>query len=136
MSVKRKDITQNSFGFKTIQDEWSDDGKKRELIEVKLFDISPVTFPAYKQTSVKLRFQKMGIPFEDLMLAIDRSEEGVILKRDQELIADTITILNRYIKELEPIEDHSGEPATEGFDPATQIKMRIATMKSKMRGVA
>ncbi len=135
-SIKRKDITQNSFGFQTIKDEWSDDGKKRELVEAKLFDISPVTFPAYKQTSVKLRFQKMGIPFEDLMLAIDRSEEGVILKRDQELIADTITILNRYIKESEPVEDHSVEPAIEDFDPATQIKMRIATMKSKMRGVA
>ena len=117
-----------------MQDEWSNDGKKRELIEAKLFDISPVTFPAYKQTSVKLRFQKMGIPFEDLMQAINRSEEGVILKRDQELIADTITILNRYIKESEPIEDHSEEPTTTDIDPATQIKMRIATMKSKMRG--
>jgi len=53
-SIKRKDITQNSFGFQMIKDEWSKDGKKRLLKEVKLFDISPVTFPAYKQTSVKM----------------------------------------------------------------------------------
>ena len=58
-SVRRGDITQNSFGFLTIRDSWKQgDGKEldeRTLIEAKLLDISPVTFPAYPQTSLDLR---------------------------------------------------------------------------------
>ena len=46
-----------SFGFRTITDEWRhEDGEVvRELIEVELFDVSPVTFPAYPQTDIAAR---------------------------------------------------------------------------------
>jgi len=57
-SIRRGDISQMSFGFETIKDEWHhEQGKEsiRTLLEVKLFDISIVTFPAYPQTSVKVR---------------------------------------------------------------------------------
>ena len=56
-SMKRGDISQMSFGFQTIKDKWEvQDGKDiRTLLEVKLFDVSPVTFPAYPQTSVSAR---------------------------------------------------------------------------------
>ncbi len=141
-SIKRKDVTQNSFGFQTIADEWSQDGKKRTLTEAKLFDISPVTFPAYKQTSVKLRLQKDGISLDDLEEAFRRKEEGIILLRDTELFMDTITVLNRYVSESRPITepepDHLDiipEPTIVSLDPATQIKMRIAEMKSNIRSM-
>ena len=57
-SISRGDIDQMSFGFRTIRDEWSKDDQDvamRTLIEVELFDVSPVTFPAYPQTSVAVR---------------------------------------------------------------------------------
>lgn len=58
-SIRRGDIDQASFGFTTIRDDWKrgDNGDlhERELIEVKLFDVSVVTFPAYPQTSVTAR---------------------------------------------------------------------------------
>jgi phage head maturation protease len=46
-----------SFGFRTITDEWRMDESEtiRELHEVELFDVSPVTFPAYPQTDVSTR---------------------------------------------------------------------------------
>lgn len=57
VSVKRGDIDQMSFGFRTVRDSWEQVGEQivRTLIEVKLFDISPVTFPAYPQTSASVR---------------------------------------------------------------------------------
>lgn len=57
MSMKRGDIDQMSFGFRTKKDKWDDiDGKLvRTLIEVELFDVSPVTFPAYQQTDIAVR---------------------------------------------------------------------------------
>jgi hypothetical protein len=57
-SIRRGDVDQMSFGFRTVKDSW-DDGDvnaiKRELLEVELFDVSPVTYPAYPQTSVGVR---------------------------------------------------------------------------------
>lgn len=57
VSISRGDVNQSSFGFQTIKDEWqgSENGRTRSLIEVKLFDVSPVTFPAYPQTAVGVR---------------------------------------------------------------------------------
>ena len=57
-SIKRGDIDQMSFGFVSVQDEEtkrSDGTRLRELREVKLFDVSPVTFPAYEGTEIQAR---------------------------------------------------------------------------------
>jgi len=55
--LDRGDIDQSSFGFRTIKDSWeeTDDGDIRTLEEVELFDVSPVTFPAYPDTDVAVR---------------------------------------------------------------------------------
>jgi len=56
-SIKRGDVDQMSFGFRAIKDRWEvDDGQNiRTLLEVSLFDVSPVTYPAYSQTAVSTR---------------------------------------------------------------------------------
>ena len=57
-SIRRGDINQMSFGFETIQDNWTtlEDGTEmRELLEVNLHEVSVVTFPAYQATSAGMR---------------------------------------------------------------------------------
>lgn len=58
-SIDRGDIDQMSFGFVTRADQWEEDketGKvTRTLLEVDLVDVSPVTFPAYPDTTVAVR---------------------------------------------------------------------------------
>lgn len=57
-SIRRGDVDQMSFGFYTLEDEWetTDEGLLvRTLKRVRLLDVSPVTFPAYPQTSVAVR---------------------------------------------------------------------------------
>jgi hypothetical protein len=56
-SIRRGDVDQMSFGFRTIRDEWDTAAEPpiRTLVEVQLYDVSPVTFPAYPQTSVAVR---------------------------------------------------------------------------------
>ncbi len=53
-NIENGNITGMSFGFQTITDAWHIEDKEeiRTLIEVKLFDVSPVTFPAYAETDV------------------------------------------------------------------------------------
>lgn len=59
--IRRGDVTGSSFGFRIEEDEWDDTPLKRGLLplltirKVELFDVSPVTFPAYPQTSVSAR---------------------------------------------------------------------------------
>lgn len=58
VSIERGDISQMSFGFRVTKQEWDDSDEKmlkRTILEVELFDVSPVTFPAYVQTDVGLR---------------------------------------------------------------------------------
>ena len=52
-SIGRGDITQSSFSFETIEDDWhtNDGEEERILIRVKLWDVSPVTFPANPATT-------------------------------------------------------------------------------------
>lgn len=57
-TMRRGDVNQMSFGFETVRDHWEqgEDGEaKRTLLEVRLHDVSPVTFPAYPQTNAQVR---------------------------------------------------------------------------------
>lgn len=56
--VERGDVTQCSFGFEILEESCKarEDGGSHFTIEkVKLFEVSPVTFPAYADTSIKAR---------------------------------------------------------------------------------
>jgi len=55
--IERGDVSQCSFGFYTLNDKWAKmDGEWiRTLLEVELFDVSPVTYPAYNSTDVAVR---------------------------------------------------------------------------------
>lgn len=49
-SIQRGDITQSSYAFLPVSQRWTDreDGTQlRELLQVQLFDVSPVTYPAF-----------------------------------------------------------------------------------------
>jgi len=58
-AIRRGDVDQMSFAFRTVKDAWeyskNGDDDIRTLLEVDLFDVSPVTYPAYPDTSVGLR---------------------------------------------------------------------------------
>src|SRR6185436_2663171 len=51
VSIERGDVSQMSIGFRALKQEWDESGDviKRKLLECELFDISPVTFPAFTQ---------------------------------------------------------------------------------------
>jgi uncharacterized protein len=58
-NLKRGDITQSSFGFSVEKDAWNEDadgGVVRTILKVaRLYDVSPVTFPAYPDADVAMR---------------------------------------------------------------------------------
>jgi Escherichia/Staphylococcus phage prohead protease len=63
-SINRGDLDACSFGFIARADDWSrsaDGTALRTLIDVDVFDVSVVTFPAYPATSAQMR----GLMFPD-----------------------------------------------------------------------
>lgn len=56
--IDRQDLSQMSFGFIPTQTEWSalDDGTELlRILDLDLFDVSVVTFPAYEETDAEVR---------------------------------------------------------------------------------
>lgn len=87
-AMRRGDISQMSFAFETVKDAWSDDRRTRELREVRLYDVSVVTYPAYEQTMVQLRnkqsdntdaatLKSPSLALRRAQLAIQRQKQAV-----------------------------------------------------------
>jgi len=81
-ALKRGDLSQMSFAFETIKDSWNAERTVRELKEVRLHDVSIVTYPAYEETSAEMRNKQIT----DTPVAIVQS---VSLRKAQVLLAKT-----------------------------------------------
>lgn len=60
VSIERGDIDQSSFQFRALEESWRHPTEDeplpvRVLHQVRLFDVSPVTFPAYPATTADVR---------------------------------------------------------------------------------
>jgi len=87
VTMRRGDVDQMSFGFEAVRDEWEQEAGGeaiRTLVEVKLYDVSPVTFPAYPQTSAEVRARAEQItstPGQEPHLGDDGAEEAAARAR-------------------------------------------------------
>jgi HK97 family phage prohead protease len=70
-------INEMSFGFNVIKDTWSRDGQTRTLESVRLFEVSVVSFGAYKATTASVRSQPTINPDQlaDALLKLESGEE-------------------------------------------------------------
>ena len=102
--MQRGDVDSMSFGF-TVPlggDRWSDDGSRRELRQIRLFEVSVVTgFPAYAATSASVRSldalaTRTGIDADQLAVAITALESG------QTLDPNHAALLRETVAKLEP----------------------------------
>ena len=59
-SIKRGDVSGMSFGFRALEDDWNYDGTVpvRTVTDMKISEVSVVTFPAYPDTTAAVRSLK------------------------------------------------------------------------------
>lgn len=135
--MRRGDINQMSFGFRTVKDVWGKDetGHFRELQEARLYEVSPVTFPAYPQTSVQVRsvLEDSGIDYEALADVLVRSHQGLELhEADEELLRSSIAILTGCLPAEPGQELHSDDSEKEELQVRFGLlARRIQVAKSK-----
>lgn len=97
ISMQRGDVDSMSFGFTVPRggDSWNEDGSQRELREVRLIEVSVVTFPAYPATSASVRMTDMladrtGEDASLLNQALNALEDGKELTHDQAALLLTV----------------------------------------------
>lgn len=84
LSMKRGDVTQMSFAMQVMKDDWdeTDEGTPlRTVQEVKLYDVSAVTYPAYEQTEIGLRSREARALLHSLGLLDIPDEQRAALWR-------------------------------------------------------
>lgn len=130
-SINRGDINQMSIGFNIIKHKWNTDQTPalHEVEEIRLHEVSVVSFPAFPDTSVNVReaFDDMGLNYEQLANVILRSKyEEELNEEDYNLVRESITLLEAILR-TEPQEEHSGleveEPSLTPLD-TLQRKVR------------
>lgn len=61
-TVSRGDVNGASFGFQVIEDVWRIDRERefvlREIVDMTIYEVSPVSFPAYPATRIKVEDMK------------------------------------------------------------------------------
>jgi uncharacterized protein len=107
VSIKRGDISGQSFGFSVVRDEWSKDYSERRLLEVRLHEVSITAFPAYSATNVNVRAlallaKRTQLDAEALADAMTTLESGGILTDDQANVLLEAVDRSRPAREAEP----------------------------------
>jgi hypothetical protein len=123
-SVKRGDVTQMSIAFETIKQEWyiPEDRKElplRTLHEAKLYEVSPVTFPAFEGTSIGARGE--GIlpdgeidPLEEARRLLRCAERGLPLSTEQRaILRAAVELYQPYLLEPEAENAHHSRASDE-----------------------
>lgn len=112
VTIGRGDVDQMSFAFtvpkgkaRWIEGGASDGSDLREVLEVDLWEVSAVTFPAYQQTDVGLRSlmtatAKTGIDVRRLAGILCRVEDGcVVCEADQRELGYVLTELGGLVRQ-------------------------------------
>jgi len=120
--MRRGDIDGVSFGAEIIKAKAVEEGKEliQDVTEMKVFEISIVTFPAFPQAKAKAKYNEGnegGIDFDFLSGILEKNKEE-ISDAERNYIKEAVTVLTNFMtvtKEPEPPEpgDHSGEQHTE-----------------------
>lgn len=128
VTIDRGDVDQMSFTFSTVRDEWSTekDVTTRDLIEVQLYDVSPVTFPAYPQTSVQAR-SALGMDLHEVDAALERLEAGTMTPADRALLQGLV----RQVDDRLTTTPGQGTHLVEG-DEAARALEHLGTLRRRL----
>jgi HK97 family phage prohead protease len=146
VSLERGDINQFSFGFQIVKsreitENNREDGKSEtlhEILEVRLFEVSVVTFPAYPQTNAKYRNEEAEIDLDALSEAITSIEEAggenstIRAKGAVDVVRRHMEFMRDLIGSQEPEPDHSdpNEPSDDTRKRMREIEvMKLASFE-------
>lgn len=144
-AIKSGIVRNMSFGFQPLK--WEDDRSTkpftRTLTEVRLLEVSPVTFPAYPDTTIGARalLTTSGLDVDALSRVLVRARRGDALRRyEHNLIDEFYSLLTTLRAASDPADSHS-EDDEASPDPAdshseqTSVEQEAAPARAAPRPV-
>jgi hypothetical protein len=115
--IETRRVQGTSFGFNAIRDEWDyeEDGEAvhRTLLEVRLFEVSPVTFPAYPKSDAEARaagvgaaavaLARNGLDLGDLAALLAGTSRGVVVAARTAELRQWIDRLSGFLPTSSPV---------------------------------
>jgi HK97 family phage prohead protease len=129
LTIERGNVDQSSFMFEIVRQEWNEDYTKRWIREVRLWDVSPVAFPASESTTSGLRMRDVL----EALRSVDPSVIGAELRggrADRELLID---VLHRItdVPDIRAMMDAGGEDeAAEDEQEVTDLDALLAQVQA------
>lgn len=124
VSLERKDVNQMSIAFQVVKEEWDweQDPALRSIQEVKLFDVSVVTYPAFVETDAALR----SAGFENIarLAGLDTEARGRLLRG---LVGSTLS--DEIRATLRAAGEALGQVARSGSEPAASHSLDIRKLE-------
>ena len=142
-SVKRGDISQSSFAFTIAEQSWNENRTVRSVDKVAtLLDVSPVTYPAYKETEGLLARNEELEP-EVIDNAVveptsDKNKEVKTIKNRSNMNLKELTELrgkfyNEHVSLVENAESEGRELTNEEETRADYLESEIERLDNKMK---
>ena len=142
-SVKRGDISQSSFAFTIAEQSWNENRTVRSVDKVAtLLDVSPVTYPAYKETEGLLARNEEPNP-EVIDNAVveptsDKNKEVKTIKKRSNMNLKELTELrgkfyNEHVSLVENAESEGRELTNEEETRADYLEGEIERLDNKMK---
>lgn len=104
--IERGDVSQMSFAFAVLEEKWRIDDMERyvrRIVRAKLYDVSPVTYPAYPATDVGVRaagvFGEIPVIPADLVQGRQAAADGDQVQARLEVLRLRLEIAERALPE-------------------------------------
>jgi HK97 family phage prohead protease len=134
-TISRGDVSQMSFGFRVKKEQWETAGDEniRTLLDVDLFDVAPVTFPAYQGTSIQSRALGEGLDVQTIERVLVRVEHKLPLTdKDRQVIhrAKDVFAGLEDIFEAQTVKDGQGD-ISQTASVVVAIRKRLLTLRNR-----
>jgi len=139
-SIKRGDISQSSFAFTIKEQSWSEDRSSRKVEEVaQLLDVSPVTYPAYKEATVVARAEEIEV--KDTTAPEIESEninKKTTIRKSKKMNLNEMKALRskhyeEHVKMIEATEAEGREMTNEEESRADFLESEVERLDNKMK---
>lgn len=135
--LERGDVYQQSVGFSTVRDEWSEDGSERRVVEARLHETSIVTaVAAYPLTTASVRTLRV-LALRAMVDADALAEAMAAMQAGGSLTAAQVALLTEVVDSLAmeepdaPTAD-SAAPEPECIEVEATVSIPLSLMRARL----